>query len=436
MPTHFETPDLILIGLSHTTASLTLREQLALTSDERHQALLDLQARQLAEVVMISTCNRLEIYAVTDDASTGLATIAQFIADLRQLSLDQLRPYLYQASGNDAVTHLMRVAAGTESMILGEQQILGQVQTALATAQAQQVVGPLLTHLFTQAVHAGKRARHETEISRHITSISHAAAHLAQAETEDFEAATALVVGSGEMAYLAAQALHRFGIGNLQCINRTAARAALLATAFDGEALEWDALPTALATADVVITATAAPHAVIRQHHLEAAVAERHHTPLVIIDIALPRDVETSPLPGLRYHDLDDLKTFVAANVARREAAITDVERIVTAEAERFADWFNGRSVVPVISALREKATAVAQDEVDVALRRLGDLDATQQQVVERLAHRIVNKILHDPTTRLKAETDYADVVRDLFALEFDLTPSPLSKLERGSRTE
>ena len=356
------------------------------------------------------TCNRMELYGV----GQGAPQIEAFLVSQANLPLDELRQHLYIKSGDAVVRHLMRVAASLDSMILGEQQILGQVQTAFENAQAAGTIGPVLSHLFAQAAHAGKRARTETEVSRHTISISHAAVQMAQAQVGDLSRARALVIGGGEMSTLAAQALHRHGIGQLTCINRTLARAQALAGQFEGRARPWHELTQALAETDVVVTATSAPQAIIQ--------ADDVKSPLVIVDIALPRDVDTaaSALPGVRYYDLDTLKVFVEANLTRREAAIVNVEKIIDEEATRFAEWLRGHQVAPVISALRGKVKAVADDEVEAALRRMGNLDAGQQRVVELLAHRIVNKILHEPTVRLRDEIDYAGAVRDLFALEVE----------------
>lgn len=401
---------ILLVGLSHRTAPLALREQLALAEDSLEPALRVLSQAGLSEVIALMTCNRLEVYGV----GSGRAEIEAFLASRSHLSLDELRQHLYIETGDSAIRHLMRVAAGLDSMILGEQQILGQVQAAFEMAQAAGTTGPVLSHLFAQAAHAGKRARSETEVSRHTTSISHAAVQMAQAQVGDLKKARALVIGSGEMSNLAAQALYRHGIGQLTCVNRTFERAQRLAGQFEGHARPWGELAQAMAEADVVVTATSAPHAIIR--------SEDVHSPQVIVDIALPRDVaaEASVLPGVYYYDLDALKAYVEANLARREAAIADVDSIIDEEMARFEEWLRGRSVAPVISALRDKVTAVADGEVEAALRRLGTLDENQQKVVELLAHRIVNKILHEPTVRLRDEADYADAVRDLFALDVE----------------
>ncbi len=413
------THTLFVVGLNHRTAPLDLREQLALTDAERQHLLDQLMQAGLEEVAALTTCNRLEVYGVSQNGHADLPVITDLLAELRHIPAHTLRASLYIERDEHAVQHLMRVATGLDSMILGEAQILGQVGQALAAAQTAGTAGPLLSHLFTLAAHAGKRARTETDISRHVTSVSHAAVALAQAQIPDLRRARALVVGSGEMAYLAAQALHRHNVQTIHCINRTYARAADLALAFNGAALDWHELPDALAAADVVISATAAPHTVIQLRDVQQALPRRAGHPLVIIDIALPRDVDESvrALPGVHYHDLDDLNAFVQANVNRREAAVAGVDAIIEQEAARFLAWQRGRTSGPVITALRDKATALAQDEVEAALRRLGDLDAGQQKVVELMAHRIVNKILHEPTVRLKADTAYAEAVRDLFAL-------------------
>ncbi|HLV36116.1 MAG TPA: glutamyl-tRNA reductase [Spirillospora sp.] len=418
--------DIFVFGLNHRTSPLALREELALNPDELCRALTGLVAVGLDETVLLSTCNRIELYAVARVSEQTRTAVEQFLADLRGIAPETLRAHAYYETGYNAVTHLMRVAAGVDSMILGEAQILGQVRQAFAAAQAAGTTGPLLSHLFTLAARAGKRARAETEISRHVTSVSHAAVALARMQVAEIHRARALVVGSGEMAHLAAQALHRHNVTAIRCINRTYGRAEALARAFDGEALDWQQLPEALAEADVVIAATSAPHTVIQQRDVQQALARRDKRPLVLIDIALPRDVDEGvrALPGVFYYDLDDLNTFVQANLARREAALAGVDAVIAEEAARYMAWYRGRSVSPVIVALREKAAALAHDEVEAALRRLGNLDAGQQKIVERMAQRIVNRILHEPTTRLKAGAagnaapDYAAVVRDLFALD------------------
>lgn len=433
---------LILVGLNHRTAPVELREQLALTGCGLTMALEELQAEptgsgngsgasagaaRLHEGVIVSTCNRLEVYAVVGGrAEKGWAAIETFLSRLQGIPLADLQPHLYRLEGQATVEHLMRVAAGLDSMILGEPQILGQVSSAFTSAQSVSTTGPILSHLFAQAVHAGKRARTETDISRHTTSVSHAAARLAEQELGNLSAAHVLVVGAGEMAELAAQALQMHGAEGMTCINRTFARAEELAEKIGGRALNWYRLDDALQWADVVVSATGAPHIVINQDDVAKTLPGRGERPLVIIDIAVPRDIEETAgdLPGVRYYDIDDLEAARDDNLAQREAAIPQVEAILADETACFMEWLGGREVVPVIADLRRRAAALAQEEFEQALNRLGDVSEREQEIIDRMAHRIVNRLLHEPTVRLKEQAangngySYAHAIRELFALD------------------
>jgi glutamyl-tRNA reductase len=374
---------------------------------------------------------------VTDDPAAGWEDIESFLAGLQGIPLDQLRPHLYFKAGAEVCTHLMRVAAGLDSMILGEPQILGQVSTAHAEAQAAGASGPLLSHLFERAVHAGKRARSETEIGRHTTSISHAAAQLVKDKLGDLEEAQALIVGAGEMAEVAVQALQRHGLEQVSFINRTFARAEGMARQFNGEALNWYHLLPALSAADVVITATGAPHVVIRHDQVREALAGRNARPLLFVDIAMPRDVEeeVGHLAGVSRYDIDHLQCTVDRNLAQRQAAVPDVEQIIDFEARVFEEWFLGRQVLPVLVELRRKVRTIAEEEFERHMSRLEEMDPDCRQAVSLMVRRIVNKMLHEPTVRLKAsaaEGDgffYAQTVRELF----DLDLKPLSKVPPGN---
>ena len=346
-----------LVGLNYRTAPLALREQFALTSEQVTQALADLlctgcpvQAER--EIAILSTCNRFEIYAASDSSGdeTTTAQIRAYIAELSQQPLDVLRPHLYTKHGDDAITHLLRVASGLNSQILGEAQVLGQVAAAAEDAHAAGTLGTILSRLFAHAVHTGKRARTETEISRHTTSVSHTAARLASEQMGD--QARVLIVGAGEMAQLAALALDGHPI---TVVNRTYERAAALARDVHGRALDWLQLRSALAWADVVITATRAPQVVISAADLD----ERNDTrPLLLLDLAVPRDIDPAAhdLPNVTAYALDDLQTLVDAHLAQRQAAIPAVEAIIAAEATLFHHWLVSREVVPVITDLQRWA--------------------------------------------------------------------------------
>ncbi|NDJ33543.1 MAG: glutamyl-tRNA reductase [Chloroflexi bacterium] len=420
---------IVLVGLNHRTAPVELREQLSLNGCGLIMALEELRDRyrsmSIDEVVILSTCNRLEVYAATGDAPAAARTIKQFLADLQGLDAQYVGDHLYTMVNKDAVNHLMRVASGLDSLVLGEPQILGQVGDALAAAQTVGTAGGLLSHLFNQASHAGKRARTETQISRHTTSVSHVAALLAKDVVGPLDDAIVLLIGAGEMAELAAQALIKHGAGRILCINRTFSRAESLAQVIGGEPVRWYDLPNALVAADVVISATGAPHVVIQKANVATAIERRGGRPLVFIDVALPRDIEPAvcELPGVTCYDIDNLQHTLDENLAQRKAAIPDVEAIIDAELDTVCEWISSRQVVPVITDLRRKAADVARLEVEQALRRLDHLTPEEQAVIEKMAHRIVNKILHEPTIQLRQQAAagngyvYARAVRDLFDL-------------------
>lgn len=433
---------IILVGLNHRTAPVALREQMDLAScglrmalDELNES--DMQAvapasslsvrNSLKESVILSTCNRLEIYGlVTGEAETGWRHLEQFLAGLQGVAEQELLPHLYHMAGHEAIVHLMKVAAGVDSMILGEPQILGQVSKAQIEARSAGTTGPVLSHLFDLAAHAGKRARTETEIGRHTTSISHAAAKLVAEKMDGLDQIHLLIVGAGEMAEVAAQALQSRGATQLSFINRTYSRAETLAKKFTGRALNWYHLPAALAMADAVICATGAPHIVIHENDVLAVLPERLGRPLLFVDIGVPRDVEekVGRLPGVLRYDIDRLQSVVDGNLAQRQAAIPDVEAIIGEETLRFESWLQGRQVLPVLLELRRKAKDIADAELERNRFVLDEMAPHNQEQINRMVHRIVNKMLHEPTVRLKASAaegngvEYAHVLRELFDLE------------------
>ena len=416
---------IVLVGLNQRTATVDLREQFSVTECGVQVAFAEMGA-PIQESVILSTCNRLEVYAVAaGDTRTGWALVEQVLCRMGGTPMETLRPHLYYLDDRSAIEHLMHVAAGIDSTVLGEPQILGQVAQAFADARAGAKVGPILTYLFSQAVHVGKRARAETDISRHTTSVSHAAVLLAEKMVGDLSACRALVAGVGEMAHLAAQALVAHGARDITCINRSFERAQELAQTVGGRALKWHDLDEAIARADVMITATGAPHPVIYADDVAPMLAARLDRPLVIIDIAVPRDVDPSVggLSGVRLFDIDHLEATLDANMALRQAAIPQVETIVQEDLAAALDWLHSREVVPVIECLRRRSADLAEAELQETLHRLVGLDDREREAVARMAHRIVNKLLHQPTVRLKACAasgnghGYAHAVRELFDL-------------------
>jgi glutamyl-tRNA reductase len=367
--------------------------------------------------------------------------IIKRLAELSHLASEELEKHIYQMEDRDAVDHLMRVACGLDSQLLGETQILGQVAHSCSAPRSTGAPGPLLTYLFSRAAHTGKRARSETEISRGATSISHAAVALLEKELGDLAAMSVLVIGAGETAELAVQALHKHGATEITCINRSLTGAQEMASRTGCRARPWAELTAALAGADALIAATGAPHPVIYSEDVEPALALKRVHPLVVIDVAVPRDVdlEVGELPGVILHDIDKLDATLDHNLRRRRAAVPQVEKIIAEESQGVMNWLHGREATEVVADLREHARLLARTELEAALRKLEGLDDNAQEVISRMTHRIVNKLLHQPTERLKSKTvsedfaAYRDVVADLFGLKAEpVSPSARVMEEAG----
>jgi glutamyl-tRNA reductase len=437
---------LILLGLNHRTTPLDLRERLSFSPDQLGAALSDLHnnyllvteettdkkhsSEPLCEVLILSTCNRLEIYAVVHEKQQGWNAIEQFLMQQGSFRWGSLDEHFYRLADHDVVTHLMRVASGLDSMILGEPQIIGQVSEAFNAAQQARTTGAVLSHLLAEVLHAGKRVYTETPISRHTTSASHAALQLIQTKVEDLASAQVLILGAGEIATQAARALRMHHVESITCINRTQTRAVDLAEEIQGKALPWKALPQALGRADVLISTTGAPGVLLNRAAIQATLNQRRGRKLTIVDLAVPRDIEpaVAELPGVYLYNIDDLQATLDKNLALRQAAIPQVEAILKERAESFLSWLQSRQVIPVLTSFRSKVSTLAEAEIKLALNRMEGLNQQSQDAVVRAVHRIVNKMLHEPTERLKAHAAagegliYAQVLQDLFALDASLT--------------
>ncbi len=423
---------LICVGISHRTAPVALRERLAFPASQLRaglQALLETAdggPRPIHEAVILNTCNRLEVYALTAHPASGSAAIRDFLARFHALPAREFAPYLYEHADDAAVTHLFRVAAGLDSMIVGEAEILGQVRQALEVARGQGAAGRVLTRVFQHAVHAGSRARQETRIGHRAASVPSVAVALARELRGTLRRLQVLVVGAGDMGALTAKALMDQGAQGIIVSNRSYPRAVELARRWNGCAVTFERLPQAMAQADLVISATDAPHPVIRRDTVAAVMAQRPQRPLLIIDIAVPRDVEpeVGTLPGVHLYDIDALQRMVERNLAERQAEIPKVEAIVAEEAAACMAWFRALDVVPTIVELRRRAEAIRQAEVEQALRRLNGLSDREREIIEMLSKRIVNKLLHEPTVRLKQHANghsgfyYTEAMRELFGLD------------------
>ncbi|MCS7221787.1 MAG: glutamyl-tRNA reductase [Anaerolineae bacterium] len=428
---------ILLVGMNHTTAPIHVRERVALSGEALHAALESLQALlqmpgqarhsclARGEGAILSTCNRLEIYAAVGDDDTGIiGRIERFLADLGGFPPTALSAHLYRHEAEGAVRHLLRVAAGLDSMVLGEPQILGQVADAYQAALAIGTIGPILSALFRQAIHAGKRARTETAIGRHPTSVSNAAVALALQVLGDLKGRRVLLVGAGEMAEAAAHSLAAAGASEFRVISRTYARADELARSFGGSAIAWEQIGEALSWADIVLTSATAPHTLIHAEGVRQIMAGRGERPLFFIDIAVPRNVDPTveQIPHVYLYDIDDLRSITDESLAERRREVPKVEAIVIEEAEEYLAWLRMQRVVPTLKELRSKAEAIAREELQKTLSRLPHLSESERRIIVAMTHSIVQKILHEPTVRLKeyasnGRDEYGEALRELFGL-------------------
>jgi glutamyl-tRNA reductase len=420
---------LLLVGLNHKTAPVEVRECLAFTPTTLRSALTHFDSNHaeahlahVREGVILSTCNRLEVYALVHNPGIAKQAIIDFLAQSRGIAPAKFERYLYILHNEKAVEHLMRVASGLDSMVLGEPQILGQITSAYESALAQRAAGTVLSKLFTAAIHTGKRARTETAISVNASSISSVAAGLAESLLGDLSEKNVLLIGAGEMGGIAVRALIKRGARNIVVANRTFEKARELAESWNGQAISFQQMPGALNKADIVITSTGAPHIILDHHLLAPVAASRDGRPLFIIDIAVPRDVSPAvdELPGVHLHDIDDLQTQADQNLRERELEVPQVEAIVAEESDKFVEWLTSLGAVATIKDLRTHVEELRQTELERLFNRL-ELEERERELIATMSHRLINKILHEPTIRLKKETSsgngavYTSVVRQLF---------------------
>jgi glutamyl-tRNA reductase len=414
---------LVLVGTSHKSASVELRERLHLKDVEA--GALAAAVADGGEAVALSTCNRTELYLVDEDEHAQ-ARALEALAARAGLDGTQLSESTYAVADEAAAVHLFRVAAGLDSLIPGEAQILGQVRAAYEAACEADAVGPTLHRLFGQALRVGRRVRTETAIAENPASISSAAAELAERLLGDLRGRHVLVIGAGKMADLAARNLVARGAATIVVANRSLETAARLAERFGGRSVGLEALGAELELADLVVASTSAEGQVLTAGAVKRVLERRGGRPLSFIDIAVPRDLDPAigELEGCHLHDIDDLQSVVDESVASRREEAVRAEAIVAEEGDRFLEWWRSLDVVPAIASLRARAEAIRLAELDRADRRLSSLTASERSAVEALTSQIVAKLLHQPTVRMKeaaAAADglaYADAVRHLFDLE------------------
>ncbi len=436
--------ELLALGVSHKTAPLELRERMALTEGRAVGILGELRDRpEILEAAAISTCNRTELYVYADDPVGAESVALGLLSREADTQPTELVGHLYSLGGEEAAEHLMRVTSGLDSMIIGEAEIQGQVKRAYELALVESATGPVLNRLFRAALAAGKRARSETAISERSMSIPSVAVELARRTLGELDRRRVLVVGAGETAELTARALAAKGVEAIFIANRHYDRAIGLAERFGGHAVRFDTLPEELIDADIVVTSTSSPHSVIEREALAEVMDARDGRPLLMIDLAVPRDIQPGAreVGGVSLYDMDDLQSLVERNASGRGAEARQVEGILRSELSRFAAWLAAQDVTPTIAALRERAEEVVDRVLAENESRWEGLTDADRERLLALARAISSRLLHEPTLRLKRDATepgayvQVAVMRELFGLDpnsepLDTAAAPVSDLD------
>jgi glutamyl-tRNA reductase len=417
--------ELLALGVSHKTAPVEVRERLALPDGRAAEFLRDLRgAAEVHEAVAISTCNRTELYVVVGDPVEAESTALGMLATQAGIRPTELASAIYSHRNCDAARHLYRVTAGLDSMIVGEAEVQGQVKRAYDTALGRETTGPLTNRLFKAALETGKRVRTETEIGARQLSLPSVAVALARELLGELKGRRVVIIGTGETSELTARALADSGVRAIFVATRRRDRALSLARRFGGETVSFDDLPSALAGVDIVVAATASPHLLLEARELAEVMAQRDATPLLLIDLAVPRDIDAAcaGIGGVSLYDIDDLQAVIARNRKVRQAEARKAEGIIEEEIQHFAAWLGSLEVLPTLAALRTRSTEIA---AQVVAENRGKWESASPRDLERidaLARAVVNRLLHEPTLRMKELSDdrvhaRMQLVRELFGL-------------------
>lgn len=417
---------IVVIGLNHKTAPVEVREKLAFSNKTIPDVLKKLKSYKTIDgCAIISTCNRMEIYAAVTDVQLGLKSIHQFLHEYTKIDFSDKTHYFYSPTCENAVRHLFKVAGGLDSMILGESQILGQVRCAYQQAVQNNVTNGVLNTLFQKAITVGKRVRTETEIDKNAVSISYAAVEKAKQVFGDLNGYSALIIGAGEMSELTVQHLVANGVSSVLVSNRSFERARILAEQFGGKAVKFDSLLSYMEKADIVISCTASPKYILSENQMKTVMSKRKNK-IFIFDIAVPRDIDPQigQMDNVTLLDIDDLQNVVDKNLEARKKEAVKGAQIVEDELDSFLKWLNTLSVIPTIVALKEKGNQIKESELTRAFNKLGDISEREEKIIKTLAHSIVNSLLHDPVINLKeyANTNqghlYSEITQNLFNLK------------------
>jgi glutamyl-tRNA reductase len=422
--------EIITLGVSHKTAPVALRERLAFTEGQaidfgrRIIALIVEEAEAASEVVVISTCNRTEIYQVAADPVRAEAEVLGLLARRAEIRPTELAEAIYSPRNCDAARQLFRVTAGLESMVLGEAEIQGQVRRAYEAALSEGLTGPLINRLFTAALTTGKLVRSQTTIGSSRVSVPSVAVDLASGVLGTLAGRHVIILGAGETSELTAESLARQGAGTVFVANRHADRARSLAERFGGEVMSLDSLPEQLANADIVVSSTSSPHHIVGAEELDLVMERRRERPLLLIDIAVPRDIDPrcGDLEGVALYDIDDLQEVVARNLGARAGQVPQAEDIVEQEIRRFARWLGEVDTLPTVSALRQHASALVEQVLAENSDRWESASANDRARAEAIARAVANRLMHEPTMRLRALPSARrhatlELARELFGL-------------------
>ncbi len=428
--------DIILVGLSHKTAPVEVRERLSFSGPQLTESTLKLRAyEEILECVILSTCNRVEIYTTVEKPELGVARVKDFLHSCQpDMPLDGITQHLYTHKNEGVARHLFRVASSLDSMVIGETQILGQVKDAFDSALLNKTTGIVLNKLFKKSISVAKRVRTETKIGESAVSISFAAVELAKKIFSNLGNKTGMLIGAGEMGELAAQYLVNSGIKEIVVSNRNYDRALHLAKAYNGRVVRFEDFLEEMVNVDVVICSTGAPNYVIHAEHVQDIIHKRKNRPIFLIDISVPRNIDPdiNHIDNVFLYDIDDLQAVVETNLRTRRDEAEKGEQIIDEEVGKFTKWFKSLEVVPTIVALKDRVEEIRRKELERTVGRLRSLSPEEVQIIEGLTNTLVNKILHNPLVALKLEAHstngllYAEAVRKLFDLDIKL-------VERGT---
>jgi glutamyl-tRNA reductase len=417
---------IVLVGLSHKTAPIELREKICMPDMALPEQLEKLRSPSVPECLIISTCNRVEVLANCNNVRNGIEEIKGYLTSGSGIALTDVDPHFYSLEGEKAIQHIFRVSSSLDSMMVGEPQILGQIKNAYTVASEEGTTGIILNRLMHKAFSVAKRVKTETRIARYAVSISYAAVELAKKIFDDLGEKTVMLVGAGEMSELAAKHLMENGARTLLVTNRTYSRAVELAEEYSGSAIRFEDFTESLIRTDIIISSTGASNYILRHQEVKDVLQQRRNKPMFMIDIAVPRDLdpEINKLGNVYLYDIDDLQAVVDTNIQERKKEAEKADEIVLEEVRTFSSWINSLDVTPMIVVLRERFEQIRRNEVDKTLPRLNGISEKEKKAIDSMAMAIINKILHGPLKALKSEHNpenketLIQVIREIFRLD------------------